>query len=87
MAQTSDCLTASKRSSNRTLSLPSLLSSSLCVGHVYAAGVFIALAHDCKVMRSDRGWWCLNEIHIKRNFPVALIGMTKYASPLASHNA
>ena len=33
MRLVSDCLTASKRSSNCTLSLRSLLSSSLCVGH------------------------------------------------------
>ena len=56
------------------------------MGHVYAAGVFIALAHDCKVMQSDRGWWCLN-IHTKRNFTVALIEMTRYVIPLASRNA
>ena len=47
-------------------------------GHVYAAGVFIALAHDYKVMRSDRGWWCLNEVHIKRNFTAGLLEMAKY---------
>lgn len=50
---------------------------SVSVGHVYAAGVFIALAHDYKVMQSERGWWCLNEVHIKRNFSVALLEMIK----------
>ena len=47
------------------------------IGHVYAAGVFIALAHDHKVMRSERGWWCLNEIHIRRNFTAGVLEMAK----------
>jgi enoyl-CoA hydratase/carnithine racemase len=64
----------------RILTFP-LVTVAAINGHVYAAGVFIALAHDCKVIRSDHGWWCLNEIHIKRNFPVALIGMTKSLLP------
>ena len=51
---------------------------SLSAGHVYAAGVFIALAHDYKLMRTDRGWWSLNEVHIKRNFTAGVLEMAKY---------
>ena len=30
-------------------------------GHAYAAGAMIAMAHDARVMRADRGYWCLPE--------------------------
>jgi Delta3-Delta2-enoyl-CoA isomerase len=35
-------------------------------GHAFAAGAMLTLAHDRRVMRSDRGYWCLPEadIHI-----------------------
>jgi enoyl-CoA hydratase/carnithine racemase len=37
-------------------------------GHAYAAGVMLALAHDERVMRADRGWFCLPEVDIKIPF-------------------
>ncbi len=35
-------------------------------GHAFAAGAMLTLAHDWRVMRADRGFWCLPEadIHI-----------------------
>ena len=30
-------------------------------GHAFAAGGMIAMAHDARVMRADRGYWCLPE--------------------------
>ena len=37
-------------------------------GHCFAAGAMLALAHDQRVMREDRGWWCLPEVDINIPF-------------------
>jgi enoyl-CoA hydratase/carnithine racemase len=36
-------------------------------GHAFAAGLMLALAHDLRVMRADRGYACLPEVDLRLN--------------------
>ena len=47
----------------RVLALPVVTVAAL-QGHTFAAGAMLALAHDLRVMRADRGFWCLPEADI-----------------------
>ena len=40
----------------------------MCSGHCYAGGALLALASDLRVMNSQRGWLCFNEVFINRRF-------------------
>ncbi|MFE0024318.1 enoyl-CoA hydratase-related protein [Amycolatopsis sp. NPDC059021] len=44
-------------------------------GHAFAAGAMLALAHDFRVMRADRGYFCLPEVDIKIPFTPAMAAL------------
>lgn len=51
----------------RMLSLP-VITVAAVQGHAFAAGAMLTLAHDFRVMRADRGFWCLPEVDINIPF-------------------
>jgi Delta3-Delta2-enoyl-CoA isomerase len=47
----------------RVLTLP-VVTAAAVQGHAFAAGAMLTLAHDFRVMRADRGFWCLPEVDL-----------------------
>ncbi|MDQ8043802.1 MAG: enoyl-CoA hydratase-related protein [Solirubrobacteraceae bacterium] len=41
-------------------------------GHCFAAGAMLATAHDQRVMRKDRGFWCTPEVDIRIPFTAGM---------------
>jgi enoyl-CoA hydratase/carnithine racemase len=53
-------------------------------GHCFAAGAMIALAHDVRVMRADRGYFCLPEIDIQLSFTPGMSALIQARLPAAT---
>jgi enoyl-CoA hydratase/carnithine racemase len=51
----------------RVLTLP-IPTAAAVVGHAFGAGAMLALAHDFRVMRADRGYFCFPEVDIRIPF-------------------
>lgn len=52
----------------RLLELP-LVTVCAINGHAFGAGAMLALTHDVRVMREDRGYFCLPEVDLGMPFP------------------
>src|SRR5271155_5923714 len=68
----------------RFLTLP-VPTAAAVVGHAFGAGAMLALAHDFRVMRSDRGFFCFPEVDIRIPFPpgMAALIQAKLTPPAA----
>lgn len=53
---------------SRVLALP-MPTVAAIQGHCFAAGGMLAMAHDWRVMRADRGFFCLPEVDLNLPFP------------------
>jgi enoyl-CoA hydratase/carnithine racemase len=71
----------------RVLSLP-LITVAALQGHTFAAGAMLSLAHDFRVMRADRGYWCLPEADINIPFTPGMSALIQARlTPQAAHEA
>ncbi|WP_438452802.1 enoyl-CoA hydratase-related protein [Streptomyces asiaticus] len=71
----------------RMLSLP-LVTVAALQGHTFAAGAMFSLAHDVRVMRADRGFWCLPEADINIPFTPGMSALIQgRLSPRTAHEA
>ncbi|HEU0191919.1 MAG TPA: enoyl-CoA hydratase-related protein [Mycobacterium sp.] len=68
----------------RVLTLP-VPTAAAMVGHAFGAGAMLAVAHDFRVMRADRGFFCFPEvdIHIPFTPGMAALIQSKLAPPAA----
>ncbi len=51
----------------RVLTLP-MPTAAAITGHAFGAGAMLAMAHDARVMRADRGYFCFPEVDIRIPF-------------------
>jgi enoyl-CoA hydratase/carnithine racemase len=57
-------------------------------GHCYAAGGMLALAHDARFMREDRGFMCFPEVDIKMRFTAGMTSLLKAKlTPQTAHQS
>jgi enoyl-CoA hydratase/carnithine racemase len=71
----------------RMLSLP-LITVAALQGHTFAAGAMLSLCHDLRLMRADRGFWCLPEADINIPFSVGMGALIQSRlTPQTAHEA
>ena len=71
----------------RFLTLP-LVTVAALQGHTFAAGAMLSLCHDLRVMRADRGYWCLPEADINIPFTTGMSALIQSRlTPQTAHEA
>jgi enoyl-CoA hydratase/carnithine racemase len=53
-------------------------------GHVFAAGAMLSLAHDHRVMRADRGYFCLPEVDLGLPFTPGMSALVQARLPVVT---
>ncbi|QXC59980.1 enoyl-CoA hydratase/isomerase family protein [Aquihabitans sp. G128] len=67
----------------RILHLP-CVTVAACNGHTFAAGAMLAIAHDRRFMRADRGYWCLPEVDLGMPFTAGMNALIPAMVPAAT---
>ena len=71
----------------RMLTMP-MVTVAAMQGHTFAAGAMLSLAHDFRVMRADRGYWCLPEAEINLPFSPGMSALIQARlAPQTAHAA
>jgi enoyl-CoA hydratase/carnithine racemase len=71
----------------RLLELP-VVTVAAIQGHAFAAGAMLTLTHDFRVMRADRGFWCLPEVDIQIPFTPGMSALIQgRLAPQTAHAA
>ncbi|BFM16460.1 enoyl-CoA hydratase/isomerase family protein [Maricurvus nonylphenolicus] len=52
-------------------------------GHAFAGGAVLAAVCDMRIMRQDRGWWCLNEVNV--GVPIVESVMAMLSAKMPKH--
>jgi enoyl-CoA hydratase/carnithine racemase len=61
-----------------TLPIPSIAAIN---GHGFGAGMMVALCHDIRIMREDRGFICANEMQLGLKIPTPELALFKHKVP------
>jgi enoyl-CoA hydratase/carnithine racemase len=72
-----------KRTIGRLFLLPAYTVAAIN-GHAFAAGALISCAFDYRVMREDRGYWCMNEVEIGLALDEGLWSIMRHRLPMAT---
>lgn len=51
-------------------------------GHAFGAGLMVALCHDVRVMRADRGFLCANEVELGMAIPEPELALFRHKVPM-----
>jgi Delta3-Delta2-enoyl-CoA isomerase len=76
-----------QRTLARVLLLPTATVAAI-QGHAFAAGAVLALGHDVRVMREDRGYFCLPEVDLPLPFTPGMAALIQAKlDPSVAHEA